>query len=120
MYGLILKALKWYLMAVAIIVGSSAFMAANETEDVMPWIMVVLGFGVVYIMSYVWNEFRGKILLISFATFITLTVLSSYTVDFFYIFLDVDMSSVSSYLTWGMTMLLGIPVMAVAFKFMKD
>ncbi|MCK5374949.1 MAG: hypothetical protein KAJ40_06670 [Alphaproteobacteria bacterium] len=120
MSAAILKALKWYLMAIAIIVGASAFTAANETGDILPWIVVVIGFGSVYIMSYVWSKFRGKILLISFIVFVALTVLSSYTVYFFYIFFEVNLLSVSSYLIWSMTMLLGIPVMAGTFKYIDD
>ena len=115
-----LKSLKWCVMALAIIAGASAFMSANETGNVMPWLMVVIGFGVVYIMSCVWSEFRGKILLSSFAVFIALTILSNYIADFLYIFLDVNLLSMSSHLTWGMTMLLGIPIMAVVFNFIED
>ena len=117
----ILKAIKWYIMALAGICGCSAFLAANKTGEVLPWIVVVLGFGVVYIMSYFWREFRGKLLLVSFLIFLGLTFLSSYTADFFYVFLGIEMfQSYSDYFMWGVTMLLGIPLMALAFNYISD
>ncbi|MCK5385016.1 MAG: hypothetical protein KAJ29_05515 [Alphaproteobacteria bacterium] len=116
----ILKALKWYVMALAGIVGASAFLMINKSGAVLPWIFVVLGFGVVYIMSYFWNEFRGKILIASFVVFLSLTVASSYTADVLYVFFDIDMLSYSKYFMWALTMLIGIPLMTLVFRYIRD
>ncbi len=115
-----LKALKWYVMALSGVIGASAFLMANRTGSVLPWIIVVLGFGVVYIMSYFWREFRGKTLLVSSLVFIGLTFASGYSAVILFVFTGVDLMDYSQYFMWGLTMLLGIPLMTLAFYFIPD
>jgi len=115
-----LKSLKWYVMALAGIIGASAFMMANESGSVLPWIIVVFGFGVVYIMSYIWTEFRGKFLVISALVFIALTFVSSYAATALYVFAGLDFMGYSDYFMWGLTMLLGVPIMTVVFRFISE
>lgn len=115
-----LKALKWYFLALSGIVGSSAFLIANRTGAVFPWIVFVLGFGLIYILSFFWTEFRGKILLVSTLVFLGLTFASSYTADVLYVFLDINLLDYSQYFMWGFTMLLGIPLMTLAFHYIEE
>ncbi len=115
-----LKALKWYIMALAGVIGASAFMSANTTNNILPWIVVVLGFGVVYIMSYFWREFRGNILVVSFLVFIGLTFASRYAAAALYIIAGLDFTGYSDYFMWGFTMLLGIPLMSLAFRYISE
>ncbi len=115
-----LKALKWYIMALAGICGSSAFLMAERGDSILPYIFVVFGFGVVYIMSYFWREFRGKILVISALVFIALTMASTYTAATLIVFAGLDFMGYSQYFMWGLTMLLGIPLMTLAFRFIPE
>jgi hypothetical protein len=115
-----LKALKWYIMALAGIFGASAFLMANRGGSVLPWIFVVFGFGIVYIMSYFWREFRGKILVISALVFIGLTYISTYSAVTLLVFTDLDFTGYSQYFMWGLTMLLGVPIMTLAFRYISE
>ena len=118
MASAILKALRWYMLVLGAIVGASAFMISNKTGAVLPMILVVLGFGVVYIMSYFWKEFRGKVMLYSFAVFLALTFASPYAPILLYYGLGINIVSYSIYFVWALTVgVLGIPVMSVVFKY---
>jgi len=114
-----LKSLKWYIMALSGIFGASAFLEVNRTGSILPWIVVVFGFGVVYIMSYFWREFRGKLLVISALVFIGLTFISTYSAVTLLVFTGLNFMGYSQYFMWGVTMLLGIPLMTLAFRYIN-
>ncbi len=107
-------------MSLSGIVGASAFLEVNRTGSILPWIVVVFGFGIVYIMSYFWREFRGKILVISFLVFIGLTFISSYAAVTLLVFTGLNFMGYSQYFMWGLTMVLGIPLMTLAFRYISD
>lgn len=115
-----LNALKWYVLVFCAIVGASAFIIADETNSVKPIMLGVLGFGVVYIMSYFWTEFRGKLLFSSMMVFLCISFIAPWFWDMLYVIFawDVD-GKLDPYQTWAMVMaLFGIPIMTAVFYFL--
>ena len=111
-----LKAVKWYVLVACAIIGTSAFMIADQSGSVKPVILGILTYGVVYIMSYFWTEFRGKLLLLSILVFVALTFLSAYVPLGMYILFAYPMELFDPYYTWGLTVgVVGIPVMMLVF-----
>ncbi len=113
----LVKAIKWYIMALAAVIGTSAFIISNNTGSVNPVIIGVFGYGVVYVMSLFWRELRGKILLISMIVFLGITFASPSVPFLIYILFGSDPYSFNPYYTWGWSMgLFGIPIMTVIFS----
>ena len=116
-----LKSLKWYFLCLAVIVGATAFIISNNTGSVKPIMLGILGFGVAYIMSYFWNEFREKVLFLSIVTFIGLSYFSTFVPDTLYILFGYKMGPLygyTEYYLWAGTVgLLGVPVMTAVFYF---
>lgn len=113
-----LKALKWYVLVFSVIVGASAFIISDQTGSVKPIMLGVLGFGVAYIMSYFWTEFREKLLFLSILTFVGLSFLAPYAPDALYVLFGYKMIVYNPYYMWAATVaVLGIPIMWVVFYF---
>ncbi len=111
-----LSALKWYILCFFIIVGTTAFKISSDTGSNKPVIIGVVAYGVVYIMSYFWTVFRGRILFYSVATFVTLTLGSPYVPDMMYILFGLDQVLFEETYTWlGTVAFVGLPVMTYVF-----
>ncbi len=112
-----LKALKWYILVLAAIIGTSAFMISSDTDSVKPVLIGVLSYGVVYIMATFWKEFRDKILLLSAAVFLVISFASPYIPYVLYLLFGYDHLAFNQYYTWAWSMaVFGIPVMTFVFK----
>ncbi|MGH1377487.1 MAG: hypothetical protein ACRBB3_01575 [Alphaproteobacteria bacterium] len=112
-----LKALKWYILVGSAIVGTSAFIIANNSNSVRPVLIGVISYGVVYIMSYFWKEFRDKLLLYSIIVFLVLSFFSAKVPVFLYILFGFPMSLFDPHYTWaGTVAVLGIPIMTYIFN----
>ncbi len=114
-----LKALKWYILVFCVIVGASAFIVSNNTGSVKPIMLGVLGFGVAYVMSYFWKEFRDKLLLGSILTFVALSFFAPYAADALYILVGSKaLYYANPYFVWaGVVGALGVPIMTAVFYF---
>ncbi|MGH1376339.1 MAG: hypothetical protein ACRBCK_08325 [Alphaproteobacteria bacterium] len=111
-----LKAVKWYVLVACAITGTSAFIIADKSGSVKPVIFGVVTYGIVYIMSYFWTEFRGKLLLFSILVFIVLTFASSYVPIAMYVLFAMPPELFDPYYTWGATVgVLGVPAMTLVF-----
>ena len=113
-----LKALKWYVLVICVIVGASAFIISDQTGSIKPVMIGVLGFGVAYVMSYFWSEFREKLLFFSIVVFLGLSFATSYVPDALFILFAYKMPPTNPYFLWAMTTgVAGIPIMTVVFYF---
>ncbi len=111
------KAIKWYVIAISTIIGTSAFIIANNSGSIKPVMLGILSYGMVYAMSHFWKEFREKILLSSIITFLILSFASPYIPYLMYILFAHNPASFDPYYTWGLTMaILGIPIMTLVFN----
>lgn len=119
-----LKALKWYILVLFAVIGTSAFMIMDKSGSIRPLMVGILSYGVVYIMSYFWKEFRRKLLFMSIMVFLGLTGVAAYMPDILYIFFGVDPlsfdmeDSYDIYYLWAGTMMIGIfPMMFIFHKY---
>ncbi len=118
-----LKGLRWYFIVLCTIIGTTAFILADEWESIKPVGIGILAYGVVYIMTVFWKDVRGKLLAANVGCFFVLTLLSAYVPDILYVFFDIRVAEVSSYLDNRFVMwaaveaAIGVPVMAVVFYF---
>ena len=113
-----LKSLKWYVLAISVIIGASAFIVSNDTGSIKPVMIGIVGFGVAYIMSYFWTEFREKVLFFSIVTFLGLSFLAPSVPDAVYVLFGHRMAPMDPYYLWAMTVAaLGIPIMTIVFYF---
>ncbi len=110
-----LKSLRWYILVLFVIVGTAALIIADERDTVRPVIIAVFAYGIVYVMSVFWKEFRGKLLFYSVAVFLVFTILSKFTPMALYILFGYDMASIDPYYAWAGTVAFGIPDMMVVF-----
>lgn len=110
-----LKALKWYIMVGFCIIGTSAFIIMDKTGSIKPLMIGVMSYGVVYIMTFFWTEFRRRLLLLSIIVFLVFTFASPYVPDLMFVFFNFNPDGFNPYYTWGGTMVLGIPFMALIF-----
>lgn len=111
-----LKAIKWLILVECAICGTTAFIVSDATGSVAPIMVGVLAYGVVYIMSYFWKEFRDKLLLISISVFLVLTYVSGYVDQIMFILLGWPMEGYNEYLNWGaMVGIVGLPIMTLVF-----
>ncbi|PCI57038.1 MAG: hypothetical protein COB36_01860 [Alphaproteobacteria bacterium] len=112
-----LKALKWYILVGCAIIGTSAFIISENSGSVRPILIGVLSYGVVYIMSFFWKEFRRKLLLLSIIVFLVLSFLSPKIPIWAYILFNYNPAAFDPYVTWAATVgILGIPIMMFIFK----
>lgn len=111
----LLQAMKWYVLVFFTIIGTSAFIISDKSGSVKPIMVGIISYGIVYIMSYFWREFRRKILLYSILIFMALTIASAYVPMMAYLLLNVDPNWFDTYYTWAGTMLIGIPAMVFVF-----
>ncbi len=113
----LLKALKWLILVECAIIGTTAFIISNDRDTVAPIMVGILAYGVVYIMSYFWKEFRDKLLLMSVGVFLGLTYASIYTPIGMYILFGIDPAWFDEFYTWAATVAVGgVPIMMVIFK----
>lgn len=113
----LLKALKWYILVGCAIVGTSAFIISDNSKSVKPIIIGILSYGVVYIMSYFWKEFRRKLLLYSIIVFLALSFLSPKMPLILYILFGYDRYGYDPYYMWAATVGgFGIPIMTLIFR----
>lgn len=111
-----LKACKWLVLVECAIAGTAAFIISDATGSIAPIMIGVLTYGVVYIMSYFWKEFRDKLLLISIGLFLGLTFASTYVPEAMYVFLGWPMEGYNEFYVWGVTVgLVGLPIMTLVF-----
>ncbi|MGH1456996.1 MAG: hypothetical protein ACRBDI_09465 [Alphaproteobacteria bacterium] len=114
----LLKAFKWYFIALFVIIGASAFIISDKTDTIKPVIIGVFAFGVVYVSSLFWQDVSNRIFVISAGVFLAISQLSSYIPMIMYVFLDFDINWFDPYYTWAAaTAIIGIPIMVVVFKF---
>tara|TARA_B100001989_G_scaffold245745_1_gene215816 strand:- start:639 stop:998 length:360 start_codon:yes stop_codon:yes gene_type:complete len=114
-----LLALKWYVIAIGVMVGTSAFMISQSTNSMDPIIIGILGYGISYVLISVWKDFREKLLFASGAVFVAISLFAPYM--HFIIFMLFDrVIEINEYYLWGLTMaFVGIPVMTIVFKFLQ-
>lgn len=111
-----LKAFRWYIIMLFVIIGTSAFIMADESKSVRPIMIGILGYGAVYIMSVFWKDLRGKLLFASFAVFLALSVVARFTPEIMYILFAYNPAIFDPYYTWAATVgVLGIPIMTIVF-----
>lgn len=111
-----LKAIKWYIMMGFIMMGTTAFILADERGSVKPVMIGIMGYGAVYIMSIFWKEFRGKLLFSSLFVFLLLSFVAPFVPDAMYILFAYPQHIFDPYWTWAATVgALGIPVMILVF-----
>ena len=112
-----LNGLRWYAIAGSAVVGTSAFIISDNTGSIKPFMLGVLAYGVVYMVSYFWEAFRQKILLISIIVFLVISFSSSTVVSILSLFSGHDPASYDPYIAWLMSMgVFGIPVMTFVFR----
>lgn len=111
------KAIKWYIMAICAIIGTSAFIIADKNGTIAPVMIGILSYGVVYSVSHFWKELRGSLLLASIVVFIFSSFISPYMPYAMYILFAYNPASFDPYYTWAVTMAaLGIPAMTLVFR----
>lgn len=117
-----LKALKWYILVLFAIIGTSAFIIMDESGSIRPLMVGILSYGIVYIMSYFWKEFRRKLLFLSIMVFLGLTGVAAYMPDILYVLFGVDPltynlqgDSYDVYYLWAGTLIIGILPMTFIF-----
>lgn len=112
-----LQACKWYVLALCAVVGTSAFIISDDTGSIKPVMIGVLSYGVIYIMSIFWTEFRGKVLLFSFLTFLGISIASPYIPTALYILFGYTTTAFNEYALWAAAMgVIGIPIMTIVFR----
>ena len=111
-----LKALRWYIIAGSAVIGTSAFIIADNTGSVKPVMIGVLAYGVVYMTSYFWEEFRGKLLLLGILVFLAISFASPAVPYLLSGLSGHDPLSWDPYYIWGGAMAaFGIPAMTFVF-----
>lgn len=111
-----LKACKWLVLVECVVAGSTAFIISDATGSIAPIMIGILTYGVVYIMSYFWKEFRDKLLLISIGLFLVLTYASLYIPELLYIAFGWPLVGYNEFIIWGATVgIVGFPFMMIAF-----
>lgn len=61
MYESFTKALRWVLAVLTVVLGLYGFYWAEQTEDVKPLAISLVGFGMTYLMSGVWKDVPGNL-----------------------------------------------------------
>lgn len=117
-----LKALRWYMIAVCVVIGTACFILADQNDSIKPVGISILAYGMVYIMTAFWKDVRGKLLAANIAVFFGLTLLSSQMPDILYILLGMQTSDLgylaNPQIMWAAVEgALGIPIMAVVFYY---
>ncbi len=111
-----LKACKWLVLVECAIAGTTAFIISDATGSIAPIMIGVLTYGVVYVMSYFWKEFRDKLLLISIGLFLALTYASQYVPVLLYVLFGWSLIGYNEFLVWAVTVgTVGLPVMTLVF-----
>lgn len=116
-----LSACRWFLIASGAVAGTSAFIISNDTGSTNPIIIGVFAYGFIYIYSYFWREFRGKLLLGGVLTFLLVGFLQDFVPDAVYIATGSRMAPMNPYfLWWILEAAIGIPLMTIVFKIWGD
>lgn len=111
-----LKAVKWLVLVQCAIAGTTAFIISNANGSIAPIMVGILSYGVVYVMSYFWKEFRDKLLLISIGLFLALTYASKFVPEAMFVLLGWPMEGYNEFINWAVTVgLFGVPIMTLAF-----
>ncbi len=117
----ILKALKWYFVALCIVVGASAFIISDKTDSIKPVIIGIFAFGVVYVSSIFWQDISNRIFTISAILFLIISQVSSYVPPFMYVFFGWDVNWFDPYYTWAAsTAIIGMPIMYIVFRYFDN
>ncbi len=111
-----LKSIKWLVMAVCAVVGTSAFIISDNTGSIKPVLLGILTYGVIYIMSYFWEEFRGRLLLYSIFVFLGLSFASAYVPEAMHVLFGYPVRLFDPFYVWGITVAgAGLPIMTFVF-----
>ena len=112
-----LKALKWLVLAEAAVIGTTCFIWTNEHKT-GEWVLLgVLSYGLMYVMSYFWKDFRDKLLLWSIGVFLVLSFATPYVPAAIFVISGYRYFDADPNLIWGLTVgILGVPVMMMIFK----
>lgn len=114
------KAVRWYLMTIFMVVGSMTFFIASAENSIKPVWIGILCFGVVFIVISVWKTIRNKILFLTFGLVVGLSFAAKYLPLHLYkatgYVLDINY-----YVLWSLLILVvGIPVMTIAFDKLEE
>ncbi|MBI1301823.1 MAG: hypothetical protein GC137_09235 [Alphaproteobacteria bacterium] len=111
-----IKALKWFFLALCAVIGTSAFILADERGTIKPVAIGILAFGVLYITSYFWKMFRKRTLFMCVIIFLVISFAAPYVPVALYILFGYPMEFFDPYYTWAGTIFaVGLPVMTVYF-----
>lgn len=114
----LIKAVKWYVISLFMEAGLWALFTADKLQSPRTLMTAVLCFGAVYVLSLFWQKMNKKLLLTSLILFIVTAFACQpqYIPLYFYVFTGTAVE-MNFYLLWALVLLVvGIPVMAVAFK----
>lgn len=115
-----LQSLKWYILALSIVIGTSAFIISEKTGSMKPLMLGLLGYGVAYIMSSFWKNFRNRVLFGSIVVFTGLSLFSPFATDMLYVLFGFRVD-LDPYVTWALVeAVFGIPLMMLVFFYWDD
>ena len=110
------KAFRWYIIAISVVIGSTALMIAEETGGMEPVFFGIAGYGVAYLVAILWKEFKGKVLGWGIGIYLGITFLCPYLNTVFFVLFGME-QEFNKYVLWMGTMtVVGIPAMTMVFR----
>lgn len=110
------KAIRWFIVCMLVMGGTTALMIAETTGGMGPVIFGVIGYGLAYVMTALWKEMKGKVLAWGMGTFIVITHLCDWF-DMLVTFLTGTPIVTNKYFVWFVAVgLLGIPFMTYIYR----
>jgi hypothetical protein len=113
----IFKALKWYIIVCFIICGFYCIFLSQQYDSVRPVMPAVLCFGMAYIVSFSWREFRKKVLFHSVASVIAAAFVARFGWVYLYMLTGIDaIITMNGFMLWAILVLVAcVPFMAYIF-----
>ncbi|MCB1782750.1 MAG: hypothetical protein KDI13_02030 [Alphaproteobacteria bacterium] len=120
MSELFLKSLKWYVLALCVVIGTSAFSIADEMKSIKPVIIGIFSYGLAYILSAFWKDFKNRLLLAAIVVFFGIAIITPYLKVIIYILTGWTWD-INPYALWAVaTGVIGVPVMMFVCRRFDD
>lgn len=115
MKALFKKALKWYVIAVLVIIGIAALLISEERDTVRPMMIAVWALGGAYILATFWHQLNRVLFLCSVVVFLATAFLTQYAPYAVYMLTGYILEW-GFYRFWALvTFFVGIPAMMYVF-----
>jgi hypothetical protein len=116
----LVKALRWFVLVFPSMVATYAALLVQAKDSVKPAIIIVLGYGLSFILGAAWKFMKGRVMTLTLIILGLCGLGAQYIPPLVWIYAGIEWNF-SFFFNWTLlTFILGVPAMIFTFSKIKD